>query len=69
MANASVVDFDSDLMSLGRGDLDIFDRELLASLPGDGGLASDCLFAKINGQCLFSLETRLAGVKLMEEGR
>jgi hypothetical protein len=43
MENASVVDLDSNLVSLGGSDLDVLDGQLLAGLPGDGGLAGDGL--------------------------
>jgi hypothetical protein len=43
VADAGVVDFDSDLVSLGGSDLDVLDGKLLASLPGNGGLAGDGL--------------------------
>lgn len=43
VADTSVVNLDTDLVSLGRSDLDVLDAQLLASLPGDGGLAGDGL--------------------------
>lgn len=46
MAYTGVVDFDPDLMGLGRGDLDILDAELLAGFPGDSCLAGDGLRAR-----------------------
>lgn len=49
VADASVVDFDPDLMGLGRGDLDILDAELLAGFPGDSCLACDGLG---RGECV-----------------
>lgn len=43
VADAGVVDLDTDLIRLWRCDLDVLDAQLLASLPGHGGLASDGL--------------------------
>jgi hypothetical protein len=43
VANASVVDLDTDFVSLRRSDLDVLNGEVLAGLPGDGGLAGDSL--------------------------
>jgi hypothetical protein len=43
VANASVVDLNTDLVSLRGGNLDILNAKLLASFPGHSGLASDCL--------------------------
>ena len=43
MADTGVKDLNTDLVGLGRRDLDILDGEVLASLPGDGGLAGDGL--------------------------
>ena len=58
MADTSVVDLDSDLVGFGRGDLDILDAQVLAGLPGDGGLTGDCLVKLVSG-----IERRRAGVK------
>jgi len=41
VANTSVVDLNSDLVGLGRSDLDILNGERLAGLPGDGGLTGN----------------------------
>jgi hypothetical protein len=38
MADTSVVDLNADLMGPRRPNLDILDAQVLASLPGDGGL-------------------------------
>ena len=43
MADTRVVDLNPNLMSLGRGDLDLFDAQILPGLPGHGGLARDRL--------------------------
>ena len=43
VAHSGVVDLNADLVRLGRRDLDILDAQLLAGLPGDGGLASNRL--------------------------
>ena len=43
VADTSVVDLDTDFMGLRRGDLDVLDGQLLAGLPGDGGLAGNSL--------------------------
>lgn len=43
MAHSRVVDLDTDLVGLGRRDLDVLEGEVLAGLPGDGGLAGDGL--------------------------
>lgn len=51
VADTRVVNLNSDLVGLGRGDLDILDAQRLSSLPGNGGLASDGLLmgARANG--------------------
>ena len=38
MAHAGVVDFDADFVRLGGFDLDVFDGQVLACFPCDGGL-------------------------------
>jgi hypothetical protein len=38
VADTSVVDLNADLMGLGRPNLDILDRQLLARLPSNGSL-------------------------------
>lgn len=43
VADTSVVDLDTDFVSLGRSDLNILNGEVLAGFPGNGGLASDGL--------------------------
>jgi hypothetical protein len=43
VADACVVNLDSHLVSLGRRNLNILNGEVLASFPGNGGLAGDCL--------------------------
>lgn len=43
VADTGVVDFDTDLVGLGRGNFDILDAQGLTGLPGDGGLASNGL--------------------------
>jgi hypothetical protein len=43
VADTGVVDLDADLVGLGGSDLDVLDAEVLAGLPGDGGLAGDGL--------------------------
>lgn len=43
MAEGVVEDLDPDLIRLGRVDRHLLDRDGLAGLPGDGGLASDGL--------------------------
>lgn len=40
MADTGVIDLDADLMGLGHTDLDVLDAEVLASLPGNGGLST-----------------------------
>ena len=45
MANTSVVNLNADLMGLGGSHLDVLNGEVLAGLPGDGGLAGDGLFS------------------------
>lgn len=45
MADTGVVDLDTDLVGLGGSDLDVLDGQVLAGLPGDGGLAGDGLFS------------------------
>lgn len=41
VADACVVDLDSDFVCLWWCDLNVFECEVLSSLPGHGGLASD----------------------------
>lgn len=43
MADARVVNLDSHLVGLRGLDLNVFDAQVLAGLPGDGSLASDGL--------------------------
>lgn len=43
VTDTGVVNFDADLVGLGRGDFDILDAQGLTGLPGDGSLASDDL--------------------------
>lgn len=43
VANTCVVDLDTDFVGFRRGDLNVLDGQVLASLPGNGGLASDGL--------------------------
>lgn len=38
VADTGVVDLDTDFVSFGGSDLDVFDAKVLASLPGDGSL-------------------------------
>lgn len=38
VADAGVVDLDTDLVGLGRGNLNVLDGEVLAGFPGDSGL-------------------------------
>lgn len=38
MADTSIEDLDSDFVGFWRGDLDVFDRKVLAGLPGNGSL-------------------------------
>lgn len=39
VADTGVVDLDAHLVGLGGSDLDVLDGEVLAGLPGDGGLS------------------------------
>lgn len=50
VADTGVVDFDTDLVGLGRGDFDLLDAQGLTGLPGDSSLASNGLFSKALGQ-------------------
>ena len=59
VADTSVVDLNADLVSLGGRDLNILNAELLASLPGDGGLAGDGL-----GQSVFLLPLTNPSMKI-----
>lgn len=43
VADTGVVDLDADFVGLGRGDLDVFNGEVLAGFPSNGGFASDGL--------------------------
>lgn len=51
MAHASVVDLNSDLVSLGRSNFNVFDGKFLAGLPGYGSLASNGLLLDITVNC------------------
>lgn len=63
MAHASVVNLNSDLMSLRRGNFDVFDGKLLACLPGDGGLASNGLVMAMNlSDCVCLISRSGSGV-------
>lgn len=44
VANTGIVNLNADLVGLGGSDLDILNGQVLAGLPGDGGLAGDGLF-------------------------
>lgn len=46
MADTCVVDLDTDFVGLWGSDLNVFNGQVLAGLPGDGGLASDGLDRK-----------------------
>lgn len=43
VANTSVVDLDADLVRFWRGNLNVLNGQVLAGLPGHGGLAGDGL--------------------------
>jgi hypothetical protein len=43
VANTSVVDLDTDLVGLGRSNLNVLNGQRLAGLPGDSGLTGDGL--------------------------
>lgn len=49
MADTSVVDLNADLVGARRGNLNVFDAQLLAGLPGDGSLAGNGLFLELAG--------------------
>jgi hypothetical protein len=51
VADTGVIDLDSDLASLGSGNLDVLNGQVLASLPGDGSLASNGLSNGIGRHC------------------
>ena len=51
MTYAGEVNLDADLVRLWRGNLDVFDGQVLGSLPGDGGLR-----ACVNERTLLLLE-------------
>jgi hypothetical protein len=38
VTDTGVVYLDTDFVGFGRGNLDVFDDQILAGLPGDGGL-------------------------------
>lgn len=38
MTNSGVVNFNANFVCFRRGDLNVFDRKVFASFPGDGGL-------------------------------
>ena len=54
MANASIVYLNADFMGFRRGDLDVFNRQVLASLPGYSGLSAmrDCRYERRAGMYL-----------------
>ena len=63
-ANSSVVDLDSDFVSSGRGNLNIFKSEGLSSFPGNSSLAGDGLDKKswlipFENESVISVQTRL----------
>lgn len=60
MADTGVVYLDADFVSLGRGYLDLLDGKILASLPGDGGLALDYLYLKTRGEELALTDATMA---------
>lgn len=64
MANASVVDLDSDLMSLGRSNFNILNGKLLACLPRYGGLAGNGLYLNgmVNVSASQSAESKMVGL-------
>lgn len=49
VADTGVVDLDADFVGAGRKHLNVLDAQLLAGLPGDGGLASDRLLVSWPG--------------------
>lgn len=42
VADTRVVDLNTNFVSLGRSDLDVLDRKVLAGFPSDGGLLCCC---------------------------
>jgi hypothetical protein len=68
VANTSVVDLNSDLVGLGRSDLDILNGEGLAGLPGDGGLTGNGL-AMASVLCFQRLPIINSGASVMMRGR
>lgn len=54
VADTGVVDLDSDLVGLGRGDLDVLNAQLFASLPGNGGFAGNRLGKRRRVSAIFS---------------
>lgn len=57
MADTGVVDLDADLVGLWGRNLDVFDGEVLASLPGDGSLwRCQCGDEPERLICLFTLQ-------------
>lgn len=60
MTDSSVVDLDTNFVGLGRRNLNLFDAQGLASLPGDGGLALDGL-SDDNHIVSFQLCSELSG--------
>jgi hypothetical protein len=46
MADTGVVNLDANLVGLGGSDLNVLNAKLLTGLPGDGGLAGDCLLTQ-----------------------
>jgi hypothetical protein len=68
VANTSVVDLNSDLVGLGRSNLDVLNGERLAGLPGDGGLTGNGL-AMASALRSHELPIINSGASVMMRGR
>lgn len=68
MANTCVVNLNADLVSLGGGDLDVLDGEVLASLPGNGSLAGDGLLSCAPVSLLFIARWRAVVISSWRAG-
>jgi hypothetical protein len=68
VANTSVVDLDTDLVGLGRSNLNVLNGQRLTGLPGDSGLAGNGL-AMASAGCSLEPPHRQRGIETMRGSR